>query len=136
MELKPVPELGKEYMFYDDGKVGISRRHKAKVVKIIPFGKSSEVILNKFDHEYLHDWVPTPLNEIWKEVVELDKDYLGRTYLYANSTDYFIGCEIPSYDKHIIWFSRTTDGGWFSFCVEQSWQEGRLDVDGTYFKED
>lgn len=124
VKMQPVPELGKEYMFYDDGKVGISRRHKAKVIKIIPFGKSSEVILNKFDHE------------IWKEVVELDKDYLGRTYLYVNSTDYFIGCEIPSYDKHIIWFSRTTDGGWFSFCVEQSWQEGRLDVDGTYFKEE
>lgn len=131
VEMRPIPELGKEYIFYDDGKVGISRRHKAKVVKIIPFDKSNEVVLNKFDHEYLNDWIPMPLNEIWKNIVE-DLDFLD---LYSKSTDYFIGCEIPTYDKNIIWFSRTTDGGWFSFCIEQSWQQGRLDIDGTYFKE-
>lgn len=32
-----IPEIGKTYAFFDDGKTGFSRRYKATVTGIIPF---------------------------------------------------------------------------------------------------
>ena len=31
-----IPEIGKTYSFFDDGKTGFSRRYKATVLDIIP----------------------------------------------------------------------------------------------------
>ena len=39
-------------------------------------------------------------------------------------------CEIKDYDRNLIWFARTIDGGWFSMDVDKAWQGGRLDIDG------
>ena len=36
--MKPIPEVGKIYKFYDDGKTGSSRRYWAKVKAIIDSG--------------------------------------------------------------------------------------------------
>ena len=54
--------------------------------------------------------------------------------MYAEETDYFIGCAIPEYDDHIIWFVREKNGTWFSLNVQSWWQGGFLDVTGEKYE--
>ena len=60
---------------------------------------------------------------------------IGKPWLYAEETDFFVECEIPGYDENTIWFVRTVQGGWFSIDVQSSWQSGYLDVDGSIYNE-
>lgn len=49
---------------------------------------------------------------------------------------FFVECEIPGYDEaNTIWFVRTIQGGWFSMDVQNTWQSGSLDVDGSIYNE-
>lgn len=100
-----LPEIGKIYYYFDDGKIKLSRRAEVVITQIIPF--------SEIDSETLTDWK--------EEVVDSN-------LLYAKETDYFIKAELKI-DKnlyHLI-FVRTIDNGWFSL----GWWAGRLDVDGT-----
>lgn len=106
-----LPKKGKIYNFFDDGKIRRSRLYKAYVKKIIPFNKANiylkiAFITNAIDY----DWI------------------------YTGDTPYFIGCYIPNYDKHLIWFAKTKWGGWFSMDIQSSWQGGSLDVEGDLTK--
>ena len=42
---QPVPEVGKEYHIFDDGKVRPSRHYIAKVVEVIPFEACKDEML-------------------------------------------------------------------------------------------
>lgn len=141
LKLESIPEVGKEYNFFDDGKISPSRHHKAKVLRVVPYDE--EVIVNRFDYD-LDQLVPTTLQSIHKEAVDAHRQgeyvtilnvgagtLLGDPWLYAEETDYFIECSIPGYDDNNIWFARTVDGGWFSMDIQSSWQAGRLDVDNS-----
>ena len=104
---KPIPKVNQTCMFFDDGKISYSRMYQATVKQVMVYDDAPDKVKKAFERESkTHDW-------IW------DK-----------TTDYIIACDIRDYDKNLIWFARTTDGGWFSMDVDKEWQGGRLDVDG------
>lgn len=107
-----IPEIGKIYAFFDDGKTGLSRRYKATVIDIIP----SNVVEEKMPELFAG----------WKENLnEAD-------FLYAPITDFFIKCSIPKYDNNFVYFVRDKSDGWFSIDYPHGWMSGALDVDGEY----
>ena len=103
-KLQPVPEVGKEYHIFDDGKIKPCRHYKIIISKLIPFAEASEELLG-----------------FWKqEVEECD-------WLYAEETDYFVETEFKGELMHFV---RTVDGGWFSMGFWGS----RLDMDGSLYE--
>ena len=104
---KPIPKVNQTCMFFDDGKISYSRMYQSTVKQVMVYDDAPDKVKKAFERESkTHDW-------IW------DK-----------TTDYIIACDIKDYDKNLIWFARTVDGGWFSMDVDREWQGGRLDVDG------
>ena len=104
---KPIPKVNHTCMFFDDGKISYSRMYQATVKKVMVYDDAPDKVKKAFERESkAHDW-------IWNK-----------------TTDYIIACDIKDYDKNLIWFARTVDGGWFSMDVDKSWQGGRLDIDG------
>jgi hypothetical protein len=110
--LQPVPEVGKEYHIFDDGKISPSRHYTAKVVEVIPFEQCADP--------------ESELNRAWKENVE--ECY----WLFAKETDYFVKAT-SSYDTTPLFFVRTADGGWFSIDYPNVWMGARLDIDGELY---
>lgn len=100
-----IPKKRQIYNFFDDGKCSPSRLYKAYIKKVIPFNKADI-------HLKIH-LVNSALNCSW---------------IWNGDTDYFIGCYIPKYDNHLIWFARTKYGTWFSMDIQSNWQGGLLDV--------
>ena len=104
---KPVPKVNQTCMFFDDGKISYSRMYQATVKQVMVYDDAPDKVKKAFERESkAHDW-------IWNK-----------------TTDYIIACDIKDYDKNLIWFARTVDGGWFSMDVDKTWQGGRLDIDG------
>lgn len=104
---KPIPKVNQTCMFFDDGKISYSRMYQATVKQVMVYDDAPDKVKKAFERESkAHDW-------IWNK-----------------TTDYIIACDIKDYDKNLIWFARTVDGGWFSMDVDKSWQGGRLDIDG------
>lgn len=104
---KPIPKVNQTCMFFDDGKISYSRMYQATVKQVMVYDDAPDKVKKAFERESkTHDW-------IWNK-----------------TTDYIIACDIKDYDKNLIWFARTVDGGWFSMDVDREWQGGRLDVDG------
>ena len=103
---KPIPKVNQTCMFFDDGKISYSRMYQATVKQVMVYDDAPDKVKKAFERESSdHDW-------IWNK-----------------TTDYIIACEIKDYDKNLIWFARTVDGGWFSMDVDGTWQGGRLDID-------
>ena len=96
-----IPKKRQIYNFFDEP----SRLYKAYIKKVIPFNKADI-------HLKIH-LVNSALNCSW---------------IWNGDTDYFIGCYIPEYDDHLIWFARTKYGTWFSMDIQSNWQGGLLDV--------
>lgn len=104
---KPIPKVNQTCMFFDDGKISYSRMYQATVKQVMVYDDAPDKVKKAFEHESKdHDW-------IWN-----------------NTTDYIVACEIKDYDRNLIWFARTVDGGWFSMDVDKALQGGRLDIDG------
>ena len=101
--MKQIPEIGKTYNCFDDGKITTSRLYTVDVVSVIPF--------ENIDKDTLSEW---------RELVE------ECDWLFAKETDYFIKTENGE-DGNAV-FVRTKDGGWFS--LGQFMNSGILDVDG------
>ena len=106
-----VPEVGKEYHIFDDGKISPSRHYTAKIVEVIPFEECSNKVLL----------------ETWAQEVQAYK------WRYATVTDYFVKAE-SDFDKNLLYFVRTLDGGWFSIDYPNVWMGARLDIDGSLYK--
>ena len=109
--LQPVPEVGKEYHIFDDGKIKPSRHYTAKIVEVIPFAECDNIELLEFWHSESEfcDW------------------------LYAHETDYFVKAD-SDFDDDPLYFVRTTDGGWFSINFPSGWMGARLDIDGSLYE--
>lgn len=104
---KPIPKVNQTCMFFDDGKISYSRMYQARVKQVMVYDDVPDKVKKAFERESkTHNW-------IWNK-----------------TTDYIVACEIKDYDKNLIWFARTVDGGWFSMDVDSAWQSGRLDIDG------
>lgn len=84
-----IPKKRQIYNFFDDGKCSSSRLYKAYVKKVIPFNKANI-------HLKIH-------------LVNSALDY---DWIWNGDTDYFVGCYIPRYDNHLVWFTRTVNGEW------------------------
>ena len=116
MNKQTLPELGKRYHFFEDGKSGPSRHYIVEITEIIPF---EEMI----DEELLDTYNT--------EVEEGD-------FLFAPETDYFVygrkvlPNNILDMDDEFI-FVRTNYGGWFSFG--HWFEDGQLDVNSSKYNE-
>ena len=109
---QPVPEVGKEYHIFDDGKISPSRHFIAKITEVLPFDK-----------------VVNPESQLYKAWEENIKEAY---WLFAQDTDYFVKAT-SSYDTNPLFFVRTADGGWFSIDYPNVWMGARLDIDGHLY---
>lgn len=115
-----IPEIGKEYHFFDDGKTSLSRHYVCKCERVITPEEAKEIIFDLDDGKIT-------LYDIWKDTSS------KCTFLFAKDTDYFVEVSCPSYDENNLWAVRTKDGGWFTLDVQNDWQGGRVDVTGEIF---
>lgn len=106
-----IPNPGEKIMFFDDGKIRLSRMYQAEVLKAYKPEETPEYVKKALQDNDVYWLFP--------------KDENGK---YVS--DVFIECDIPKYDENHIWFARTKDGGFFSLDIQSSWQGGALDVDG------
>lgn len=104
MKKDQIPEVGKTYNCFDDGKIRDSRLYTVDVVSVIPFGEADELLLSK--------WNAAVSEAYW---------------LFAKQTDFFVKTENGE-DGDAV-FVRTIDGGWFSIGMFMN--SGLLDVDGS-----
>jgi hypothetical protein len=123
--LKEIPEIGKQYHFFDDGKISPSRHFIATVEEIIPIEETKNIVLKTIIGTFTEEteFTEMSLYDIWSI------ESMGHPWIYAPETDYIIKCSIPEYDNDPIYFIRTRDGGWFSMDITSGWQAGRLDID-------
>lgn len=115
-----IPEIGKEYHFFDDGKTSLSRHYVCRCERVITPEEAKKIIFDLND-------IKTTLYDIWKD------ESSNCDFLFAKDTDYFVEVSCPSYDENNLWAVRTKDGGWFTLDVQSSWQGGRVDVTGEIF---
>ncbi|MBQ3416062.1 MAG: hypothetical protein IJH39_12170 [Clostridia bacterium] len=129
---KNIPEIGKEYHFFDDGKISNSRHYIAKVIELIPIEEAKNIIISTPRDYNINTgqnlFVDMSLYDIWLDEKE------RCDWLYNDDTDYIIKANIPNYDDDPIYFVRTKDDGWFSMDVTNWWQGGRLDIDGKRYE--
>lgn len=136
-----IPKVGKQYKFYDDGKIRQGRRCTATVLRILSVEDAKSLMFPIYVYEE-SGWIPTtiaaineePIGEtslytVWKENVE---EY---HWVFATETDCFIECSIPKYDDYPIWFARMKNGNWFSLNIQSTWQGGLLDIDNHLTEE-
>jgi len=127
---KPIPEVGKDYHFFDDGKIRRSRHYIATIKRIITKEEAKSIIFELteyFDENTCYDY-KSSLYDIWQsETEEYD-------WIIAKDTDYIIEASIPEYDDNLIYFVRTKDGGWFSMNIQSCLQGGRLDINGKLYE--
>ena len=104
---QPLPEIGKTYNHFDDGKIKLSNLHQTTIMDIIPFNEIDNTTKSFWENEKsFYDW------------------------LYAQETDYFIighlNASYMSTDDKVI-YVRTKYGEWFSIGELTA---GILDVNG------
>ena len=101
-----LPEIGKTYNCFDDGKIRESRMYQVTITEVIPFEKA--------DNELLQLWKEEGLSSYW----------------LFEKTDYFIKFKSTEFkDEPNGVFARTKDGGWFG--LGNYWNSGRLDIDDS-----
>ena len=109
--IQPVPEVGKRYHCFDDGKITFSRHYIIKVDEVLDF--------MAFKRKY-HDW--------FKQYIKVAKAHY---WLYSRSSDKFIITYKGENDEFGV-FTRTKQGGWFG--IGSWWNSGRLDVTGNIWQ--
>lgn len=137
MKQTSIPEIGKKYHFFDDGKCSDSRHYIAECVNMITPKEAKKVTFTfgEGDEQYT-----TNLWTLWKKQCEECRNKKGSFlevlgadkqgyWLYSPETDYFICCKVNDYDDNLLWFVRTVKGRWFSLDIQSDWQSGELDVD-------
>jgi hypothetical protein len=147
MQKKPIPTIGEKYHFFDDGKISMSRHSIATVTDIITPEQAKDVVIKKIEWNGTEEYIDEiTLYDIWISEIDDHRQHehfkvlnapsteVGKPWLYAEETDYFIKCVIPEYDTNDIWFVRTVNGGWFSMNTVTTWMSGELDVTGEIYE--
>lgn len=106
--LEPVPEVGKKYHCFDDGKVRFSRHFVVQVDEILG--------LIQFRKKF------PELFETYREEVRVCY------WLYSTHSDKFVITHKGEHDELGV-YVRTKQGGWFG--IGGYWNSARLDVTGT-----
>lgn len=109
--IKPVPEVGKKYHCFDDGKITFSRHYIVEITEILPY--------MEFKRKYPKQF---------RQYLETSKQCY---WLYSRSTDYFAVCS-DGENHEIDVFVRTKQGGWFS--IGGFMNSGILDVTGKIWE--
>ena len=136
MKLEKLPEVGREYAIYDDGKHNPTRLYTGTVVRIVPFSEVDSVVVGGvpvmspdftkvFDENGNQQFTEIPLREaVEDEVSRCD-------WLYCAEPDHLIEVSAPYFDENNLWFIRSKNGGWFSIDIQDDWQTAELDLDGS-----
>ena len=132
-KFEPVPEVGKEYHFWDDGKSSPSRHYICRCERVLPYKDAKNIKFTLREYEgFTKDSSfkesETSLRKIWKEAVK------SHDWIFEEDTDYFVEVSCPNYDENNLWAARTKWGGWFTLQIQSFWQGGELDVSGEKFK--
>ena len=125
--MKPIPEVGKYYHFFDDGKTSPGRHYIARVERIVPISDSPEILVPYMD-PYLEELVSRSLWDIW------NSEKTETAWVFSDKTDVLIEASCPKYDENKLWFARTKNGGWFSMDIQSGWQGGLLDVTSEVYE--
>lgn len=140
--LDPVPIIGHQYKFFDDGKICHSRMYDATVNQILTKKEVKKHTLY-FPEELYKSVINDNLYDLWKEEInshintenfQVLPTKIGEPWLYAEDTDYFVFCEIPEYSDYPVIFVRDIQGKWFSLGYPSSFDGGVLDVTGNLYK--
>ena len=126
-----IPKVGEKLHFFDDGKVSDSRHYFAIVTHVLTKDQVKHLYFDTNTVCEVLGVAPGSITNLVEAWEYNKKESMG---LYAEDTDVFIGCTIPEYDDHIIWFVRAKHDGWFSIDLHSNWQAGRLDVDGKIYQ--
>lgn len=122
MKQKRIPNIGDILPAFDDGKVRFSRLYETKIISVIPFDDSKEIIVKSFDNQDMR------LSDVWTFNIE---EY---DWLFADETDFIIEAYMKNEVANPNYFARTKDGGWFSMSVQSYMQGSRLDTDLELYK--
>lgn len=130
--LKSIPEVGKEYHFWDDGKSSPSRHYICRCERVIPYKEAKNIVFELKDYPDPKNnelFIPykVSLEEIWQK----ESGYCY--WLFADTTECFVEISCPNYDDNNLWAARTKDGRWFTLDIQSSWQGGEIDVTGEKF---
>ena len=106
--MEPIPEIGKKYHCFDDGKITFSRHYIVKIDEVLNYMKFKKKYPNEF-----------------KQYCKTAKDHY---WLYSRQTDKFIIIYKGENDELGV-FVRTKQGGWFSFSSSFLYC-GDLDING------
>ena len=130
--LKRVPDVGEKLHFFDDGKMSQGRHYLATVVNVVKYDDAMPIVIpmREWSYDGNDSWL-TDTNLVDIHEMEIH----NADWLYAEMTDYFIEISVPEYDEYNLWCVRTKDGGWFSMDIQSGWQAGRLDTDGSIYKD-
>ena len=131
-KIKNLPEVGKEYHFWDDGKKSMSRHYICRIERIITPEEAKNIIVQT------PDWDPYT-NETKMVNISLYNHWLCEVkhcdWIYNEDTDFFVEASCPTYDEYNLWFVRSKDNGWFSMDIQHGWQSGDLDINGKIFED-
>ena len=133
------PEIGKEYHFWDDGKVSPSRHYICKVVDIISLEQAKDIMLEFTQFDWMCDY----FNQHFEGIIDEENNIFPKMSLYdiwmcqkemadwvfADETPYFVKISIPTYDDNDLYCAYMKDDGWFSLDIQSGWQGGVLDID-------
>lgn len=132
-----LPEVGKEYYFYDDGKVSISRQYKVRITDIIPFSEAKNRVYCVTGKDIINQ-----LNEYNLEAPTYDKIWenakINYPWIFTKDTDYIVIGEFidnnPSWNtnENYDMLFGISEYGWYTF---DDYYNGRLDVDWHLTKE-
>lgn len=105
--LKPIPEVGKKYHCFDDGKIKFSRHFIIQVDEVL----GHQQFRKKYPKEF----------ELYRKAVK------GYYWLYSTHSDKFIITHKGENDEFGV-YVRTKQGGWFG--IGEHWNSATLDVTG------
>ena len=109
--MKPIPEVGKKYHCFDDGKITFSRHYIIKIDEVL----SHMEFKRKYPNEF-------------KKYCKTAKDHY---WLYSRRTDKFVITYKGENDELGV-FVRTKQGGWFG--IGSYWNSATLDVTGKLWE--
>lgn len=136
-----VPKVGDKHSFFDDGKIRESRHSYATVLDVITPQEAKDIMINRIQRDAYGNYSEQTISlfDIWRQEIDdcrtsemvrvIDGNRVitsGEPWCYAEETDYFVKCSIPTYDEHDVWFVRHVNGGWFSMDTEKGLMSGRL----------
>lgn len=111
-DMQPIPEVGKKYHCFDDGKVRFSRHFIIKIDEVL-------------GHQQFRKKYPEAF-KLYREAVK------GSYWLYSTHTDKFVITRHGEEGKFGV-YVRTKQGGWFG--IGEYWNCAVLDVTGELWDE-